>query len=577
MPNFIEHLGVSFLADTNKKATALFDYIEQEGTAITGYYGIPYLNMHFGNVQLILHTVRKDPEIIVFGSHATGNSIWEVCLSGTNIIYSDVMERRCVVSRASDGGGMAVVNIVNADVLPSFDDGETVKLQMIAFPSVIDYFKDEAEYAAAQPESRNGNKWLLADGAMMPVGLMRNRSPEIDAFEMDEDLDDLMLIRGTVKKLYHGVFELDDEEHNTYIRCIIETELGELEIVHTINDVEEEHRDNICIGSIVSGLFILSGDAAIEEYENGFVLDEANNLSILRSTFAGADPERIRYVFAEDATYLTEYNNATYTGRNAIIDRLTYVMEEPTRKCFAHLATITAVAEGEEQLPYAVGQRCIVLAYDSEHDYETIAFIELNGDGRISKLTTSHNTRYRFRIDKKAKPKTPFADIQLPDSIIEAIVLRAKLYRIIDNDITEESILSDTIDVSMYEHYTNLMLSAIPEFYEGQNLKHLFGYMFAKAIETAYSKKKQAGSSGNQLIVRYTPDDAWRGTIKTPLNPEEHEKIVDAMDLGMQFAKDFAFFHPFDSPHNDAYDTDLLKALLVVQQLGQLFEPKCMQ
>lgn len=49
------------------------------------------------------------------------------------------------------------------------------------------------------------------------------------------------------------------------------------------------------------------------------------------------------------------------------------------------------------------------------------------------------------------------------------------------------------------------------------------------------------------------------------------------MELGKQFAKDFAFFHPFDEPHDVEYDADLLKALIVVQQLGKLYEPKCMK
>ena len=48
------------------------------------------------------------------------------------------------------------------------------------------------------------------------------------------------------------------------------------------------------------------------------------------------------------------------------------------------------------------------------------------------------------------------------------------------------------------------------------------------------------------------------------------------MDLGKQFAKDFAFFHPLDEPHNEDYDSDLFKALIVVQQLGKLYEDKYM-
>ena len=54
-------------------------------------------------------------------------------------------------------------------------------------------------------------------------------------------------------------------------------------------------------------------------------------------------------------------------------------------------------------------------------------------------------------------------------------------------------------------------------------------------------------------------------------------KSAARIETSKQFAKDFAFFHPFDEPHDDEYDADLLKALIVVQQLGKLYEPKCMK
>ena len=448
---------------------------------------------------------------------------------------------------------------------------------MIAFPAFIEYFKDEDEYTSAQPESRNGKKWLLSDGTMMPTGLMRNRDPESDEFESNEDLDDLMLIRGTVKKLYHGVFELGGEKHNAYLRCIIGTEYGDLEIVHTIDEVKEEHRDNIRVGATVNGAFTLSGDAAIYEYDQGIVLDEANDLSILRSTFAGADPERIRFVFAEDATYLAEYNNTTYTGRDEIVDRLKYVIESADSKHFAHLATIVSVDEGDEPLPYDVGKRCIVIASGEEHNYETIAFADIDAEGRICKLVTSGNSRYHFHIDEKPKPKTPLDDVEIPKSVVEPIIMRARFHGVISDDVTDDMILNELNDARMYENNICNMLATMPTGDEKTNLGNLFGYLFAKAVETEFSEKQHVGLFKKRLVVSYTPGDAWDGEINTLLKPEQNEKIVAAMELGKQFAKDFAFFHPFDEPHDDEYDADLLKALIVVQQLGKLYEPKCMK
>ena len=583
MANFMEHLGLDFLVETEDQVRGLWGYIAQEGKAITGYYGFPYLNQHFGDAQLILRTIRNDEEkrieVVGMDTHSSGNCVWEVYLSDMNITRkdADIMERRCVVKRKSDGGGMAVVNIVNADVLPSFDEGTELKLQMIAFPAFIEYFKDEDEYADAQPESRSGKKLLLSDGTMMPTGLIRNRDPESDEFESNENLDDLMLIRGTVKKLYHGVFALGDEKHNAYLRCIIGTEHGDLEIVHTIDEVKEEQRDNIRVGATVNGVFTLSGDAAIYEYDQGIVLDEPNDLLILRSTFAGADAERIRYVFAEDAVYLAEYNGTTYSGRDAIIDRLKFVAKEANDKYFAHLATITSVDDGDEALPYKAGTRCIVLASGEENNYESIAFVEINDDGRISKLVTSSNSRYHFRVDEKPRYKTPLDDIELPKSVVEPIIMRARYHGVISDDVTDDMILKDLDDTRMYENNIRNMLATMPTGDEKTNLRNLFGYLFAKAVETEFSEKQHVGLFKKRLVVSYTPGDAWAGEINTLLKPEQNEKIVAAMELGKQFAKDFAFFHPFDEPHDDEYDADLLKALIVVQQLGKLYEPKCMK
>jgi len=582
MSYFVEKLGLGFLAEDEDEFRAFWGYTAQNGKAITGYYGYPYLNHHFGNAQFILRTMRNDEEkkleVVGMDTHSSGNCVWKVRLSGANVTRkeADVMEKRCLVHRIEDGGGMAVINIVNADVLPSYDEGEEIRLQMIAFPSFIDYFSDEREYADAQPDWRDG-KFVLADGTMMPTGFLQNHNPDSDSFESDEDLDDLMLIRGTVKKICYGVLELEAEKCNAYLRCIIGTEHGDLEIVHTIEDVKEEQRKNIRVGSVVNGIFTLSGDAAIYEYDHGIVLDEANNLSILRSTFAGADPERMRSVFSQNAEYISEYNRASFKGRDEIVERLKYIAEVREDKCYAYMATIVSVDGGEEALPYGEGKRCIVLAYGEKTNYEIIAFVDIDEDGRISRLLTSTNSRYHFRIDEKPKPKTPLDDVKFPESVIEPIVSRARYHGIIGADVTEDSILRDIDDARMYENNVRQMLSTMPEGDERQNLENLFGYLFAKAIETKHSQKQEKDSYRTRLIVSYTPDDAWAGTICTLLKPELHERVVEAMKLGKQFAKDFAFFHPFGEPRDESYESDLLKALMVVQQLGSLYEPSCMK
>ncbi len=405
MANYLNHLGLDFLAETEEEMRNLWGCIAQEGKAISGYYSFPYINHHFGNAQLILRVIRKGEksfEAVGMDTHSSGNCIWELCFTGANIARkdADILERRCIVRRRHGSGGIAVVNIVNADVLPSFAEGEPVRLQMIAFPSRIEYFKDEDAYAAAQPKGSDGEEWLLADGAVIPSGLLYNRNPESDAFDSDDDLDDITLVRGTVKGLYYGTVAFGEEKHDAYLRCIVGTEFGDLEIVHTIGEVAEAQHGDIRVGATVSAVVTLSGDAAIYEYEQGIILDEDHDLAILRATFAGADPERLRRVFAEDAVYSAEYNDKTYTGRDAILERLKGVTENADVRYYAHSAVITSVDEGDEPLPYGAGKRCIVIAPGEEDNYDTVAFADIDEEGRISRLTTSISGRYHFHIEE---------------------------------------------------------------------------------------------------------------------------------------------------------------------------------
>ena len=117
MANYIEHLGLGFLTETEDEVRTLWRYIAQEGEGICGYYGLPYFNCYFGDAQLILRTLPNDEgniEIVGMDTHSSGHCVWDVRICGSDIACkgADITERRCVVRRADDGGGIAVINIV---------------------------------------------------------------------------------------------------------------------------------------------------------------------------------------------------------------------------------------------------------------------------------------------------------------------------------------------------------------------------------------------------------------------------------------------------------------------------------
>ncbi len=406
---YLENLNMDFFRKSEEDFGSLMGLVASEGKAIYGYYKLPYINHHLGAAQLIMRTGFRDQTDEVNGTayqglgldtHISGHSVWQVRLHGMNINRkdADLLERRVAVTRMNREG-MAVVNIVNADVLPSFMEDDVVRMQVAAYPQIIEYYKDEEEYTEHQPVSKDGHKWLIGEGTVMPAGLMRNRDPNSEEFEKDENIDDITVIRGTVKHLYCGKITFEGESHNAFILCGINTDYGELEIVHTVDQVDEELRCNMEVGSTVVMYGTLSADVAIYEYEKGIVKNEENNLAAMRYMFAGNDADRIKSILAEDVVYLSQSGNK-YVGIDAVINQFKYVKSANPDQYFVHFAVIKSIDDGEEELEYSVGKRCLILASKEETNYESIAFLDFDEDWNICKIVTSTNPRYHFSIQK---------------------------------------------------------------------------------------------------------------------------------------------------------------------------------
>ena len=120
--NMIENLGLDFVMESEDTFMNFVAHVCSEGKAITGYYGYPYINLEHGDSQFIVRTKNTEDErleIVGMDTHVPGRAIWEVLLSDVNFQPkgADPLSRRVVVKRASDAGGMAVVNRSNAEVL----------------------------------------------------------------------------------------------------------------------------------------------------------------------------------------------------------------------------------------------------------------------------------------------------------------------------------------------------------------------------------------------------------------------------------------------------------------------------
>lgn len=402
---FLENYGLQEFDKTEEDTRNFLSYLLHDGKAIKGYSDVHYINKHLGNAQFIIPLIsNKDGdkyEIIGMDSHSSGNCVWDMLIQ-SDITPKDASlgDRRLLLNNASNGKGLIVSNIVNADVLPSFLENDFIKLQMIAYPVDMDIFSSEEEYAESVEETENGKKLLLDDGMIFSSGFFINHKPGEDC-EKNSWMDERVVLYATIKKIYWGKIQIEDEvDEQAYIRTIVETKYGDLEIIHTGDQIKEGQFDKFEIGAKVFGVFVLSGDAAIYDYDQGCIFNKEHDLSLLRYMFETGNAERIRSALSEDICFTTVSSEKEYNGKDEVIERFDYVYKEKTKECFAHKATITSIDECDKELEYGVGKRCIVISYKEWDNYTSICFIETNEDGKIIKIKIVEDPEYHFKIDE---------------------------------------------------------------------------------------------------------------------------------------------------------------------------------
>ncbi len=405
MPNFPENYGLSFFVKDKDAEMGFIASLLEESKAITGYYGSPYLYRSLGDFEYWIQTENdgnKITKVKGYSTHCAGNCVWNLTFAGVDIT-PDVFpktERVLLFEEANGSKCFLPVNLITADVLPGYPEGGKIRVQMIGLPLEIHYYVDADEYEKDQPANKDGKKWLIGNGALIPLPLLINH--QADHGRKKNHLSDAVVhFVATVERLCVGSIELNGEKTNAFIRCFIRTQFGTLELNHSLEQVPEDQRQNMKVGAVISGRCILSGDAAIYEYQNGAIKDFPHDLELLCHTFSGDDPERLRSVLRDDSVYFTDTSGETFRGADDIIGKVKRVQKNSKEKCFAYPATVTVAAESAE---YPADTRCIVLAYGTESNYEAIAFFQTDEEGMITRIRISTDTGYRFLIDGQPGP-----------------------------------------------------------------------------------------------------------------------------------------------------------------------------
>lgn len=562
MLDFLKNMGMEVFIESDETIEGLIRYTLENGEVIHGYNDYIYVNHHLGNVQLIATAkVHYDQaEFVDFNVHASGNAIWEVRIHEMNVDFGVEAFRRIVVtSPKKEEGGLAVVNVVNSEVLPSYEKDEIIRLQMLAFPIEINYFKNEDAYANSDGcKNKNGKIFALADGMLFPAGLFSQS--EVKDEEEKQDLYSYMQVRGTVKRIFMGRINLGEETYHPFVKCIIDTQLGELEIIHTIDMVDKEMQQYMKEGATVSSLCVLSGDAAIDDYDHGYICDAENNLKVLHSAFGKGNADYLRNILSDDAEYYSETSKKHFIGKDEIIEWFHYVQNERNNPCMPRYATITESNKNAKDTKYDVGTRCLALAYNNENEYENLVFIDSDDESKVKRILVSKGFGYIFNVD--VPPENDLEFSAEPMELIDAMLARANLLMLkedlkreeLDQIIKDNRELFESHIVDMSE---KLNLNADEIIYENNAFKRIFGYFFAMSVvhkETRWEFDK---------------DECFSDSLPKSIPVDKAEQYVRAREDGENLHRDVDLPEIFADRKREY---NAFEVMLALQAIAQKYE-----
>lgn len=405
MPVVLEAIDLDKVFDDEDLLIGWVRKSVEEGRVFAGYSGNIYSHKEYGKAEiyssLVINDADKKVELNGFDIQVSGRSVWNVHYLDMPLKNDDPhnMTRLCGV-KSRKTGGFTIMHLINADVLPSFLENDVIQAQVIAYALNVNYYENEKAFSDTIPECEgmqceelNGHKIIPAMGSVLPNGFMHGHLVEEEGTcKQDDSDDDIVAITGIVKAVFVKTVELEGEPISKFIVTRLDTEFGELDLVHSRAMITDEEASIVKEGAVVQAVAVLSADAAVFEYENGIVRDARNDLAALRYAFIKGNASRLKTIMSDDVIYESVNAEAVVVGKENVINHINYIHENTKTEYFSHFATLENINPGE---------RCIILAQGEEDNLTDIVRIEVNDDGLITKITITKDPAIKFKIDEK--------------------------------------------------------------------------------------------------------------------------------------------------------------------------------
>lgn len=372
-----------------------------------------------------------------------------------------------------------------------------------------------------------------------------------------------MLIRGKVKGVFVSYVEIGEETFPAYINTVIGTQFGDLEIVHTREQVDESERDNICIGSEVVGSFVLCGDVALNEYGDGAVFDEEHDLLLIRDVIENGNARRLFGTLDENAVYLSKTTQKTFNGKNEIIERFQYLFDNCEEGFSAALAE--TYVDFEEKLS--------LLIVKNESKDESLLFIKTDDNGKIIEILTDEPGDYLFSVSGAENldedipqeiDRYEEKDIEIGDCLMYAAANVGRVGFDIKYPENFENYENENIFIENAERIVSKITEPCKSIDDDQ-IKNIFNYAFlATALFSRY---------GEEHLLEDAIETVLQGKPDIPDSFPHENLLMRSNGIGKTFFETFESFKNYlEREDKEFIFSELLKkSLVAVFRMGELY------
>ena len=429
-------MDLQYLVENEKASRELLRMAEEKGRQVPAYSGV-YCNLHFNSVQVIAGGVM-DPETGTLDLrtghvHNAGTSLWRCrVLRDITPEGSSELDRRLLVEPVSGRKDFTVVDVMNADILPSYAPGEVIEMQTVAkthkvlfFPDRESCIRSEEEWRMVLPRMERTSK-PLREGCPIPLGFLSSDAPDkggkgwiVPAAEKDS----LVYLKGTV--LSRSWFDVDvpgpygKEIQKRVFTCKIGTDFGKLQLI-----LRRDQYHLAVAGTTIAAFCTIQGDVMIGDYDYGKIVDPDHDRMVLRDAFSSGRMDRLLPVLSEDCAVFVENGGRAAFGREDVVAYLAGLYEQFRRRgdACSFYGVVDSCAEGK---PAIGGSRCVVAGQGGEAEADDALHLSVNCDvaGRIRYLWLRSCRGFRIR---KYRSHAEMVEDELVRKGISPAVLKAE-------------------------------------------------------------------------------------------------------------------------------------------------------